>query len=702
MFNTSNKKTIASSLAISLAWCSHAAQADDNGAQGGKTAVSDDDIEIISVTGRPIESYSASDALTGTKSNALLRDLPLSVSVVPQELIIDRGLSYLGEALDNVSGAQRKQGYGGTQNFGAFLRGFDSSFLTLRNGVRDFGFYTLRDTANVERFEVLKGPGSVLYGALRPGGITNTITKKPVADPLAKISFIAGSHDRYRVEADFGGALSDTVFFRFNAAAEDAESFRDHVENKGYFLAPVVTWKATDKLQWTLELEHKKSEFTWDLGLPRDPASFTVPISRFLGEPGGTNDVHSTVISSTIDYQFNDTWQLRQTTSYAETKGDYKLRSAWRLDADGQTVLRAAYDTRETSSTFGTVTDFIGNFETGDIEHQLVFGVDYYQTKQSYHFDFLSIGSIDLFEPVYGTGVVPLFPLFAERNRDKSVGVYMQDLISVNENWKVLVGIRHDWNKYRAIDTLSDTVSRDTNDTAFSPQFGIVYQPDDVTSFYASYSKSFLPARGGATADGSELKPEKGEQFEIGVKRKFFDDNVSASLAFFDITKQNVNTPDPDNSLFVIQTGEQRSRGVELDISGSPLAGWDVIFGTAYIDAYVSEDNRFAVGSELPGAPDFSASLWNKYTIQNGGLEDLSFGLGIYYVDKRQVSLPNNAWYLPSYTRVDAFVAYPVGKAHVQLNVKNLTDKRIYDLTSTSILPQEPLSVSLRLSYNFF
>lgn len=702
MFKKISKNNTVSLLAIALTWCSATAKADENQPLESKTEKTDDNIEIISVTGRPIESYSASDALTGTKSNALLRDLPLTVSIVPQELISDRALSYLGEALDNVSGAQRKQGYGGTQNFGAYLRGFDSSFLTLRNGVRDFGFYTLRDTANVERFEVLKGPGSVLYGALRPGGITNTITKKPVAEPLAEISIIGGSHDRYRMEADLGGALSDSVFFRVNAAAEDADSFRDHVENKGYFLAPVITWQASEKFQWTLELEHKKSEFTWDLGLPANPASFTVPVSRFLGEPDGINDVHSTTVSSTIDYRFNDTWQVRQTTSYAETDGDYKLRSAWRLEDDGRTVLRSAYDTKETSSTFGTVTDFIANFETSGIEHQLVFGVDYYQMKQSYHFDFLSLAPIDLFDPVYGAEAVPLFPLFAERNRDRSVGVYAQDLISLNENWKALVGIRHDWNTYKAIDTLTDSVSRDTDETAFSPQFGIVYQPDDVTSFYASYSKSFLPVRGGATADASPLKPEKGEQFEIGVKRRFFDDKVSATLAVFDITKQNVNTTDPDNPLFIIQTGEQKSRGIELDLSGSPVPGWDMIFGAAYIDAYVSEDNRFAVDSKLPGAADFSASLWNKYTVQRGALEELSFGLGIYYVDKRQVALPNNDWSVPSYTRLDAFVAYPFGKALVQLNVKNLTDETIYDLTSTSILPQEPLSVSLRLSYNFF
>ena len=224
-------------------------------------------LETVVVTGRAIDHYSATDALTGTKTNALLRDLPVTVSVVPHQLVEDRAMLRLGEALDNVAGAQRKQGYGGVENFGAFLRGFDSSFLTLRNGIRDHGFYTLRDVANVERFEVLKGPSSVLYGAVYPGGITNTITKKPVAEPMAEVRLTAGSEDRYRAEADLGGPVSDAIFYRLNVAYEDLRSFRDEVGSDGYFLAPVLTWVASDRTSLTVEVEHKSSEYTWDLGL---------------------------------------------------------------------------------------------------------------------------------------------------------------------------------------------------------------------------------------------------------------------------------------------------------------------------------------------------------------------------------------------------------------------------------------------------
>ncbi len=693
---------IGSLVAAAALSCAHARTNDsssDAAIQNSDSNDKEETLDVIVVTGRPIENYAASDALTGTKSNALLKDLPLAVSVVPQDLIQDRSLSYLGEALDNVSGAQRKQGYGGTQNFGAYLRGFDSSFLTLRNGVRDFGFYTLRDAANVERFEVLKGPGSVLYGSLRPGGITNTITKQPTATRLGRVSAIADSNDRYRIEGDFGGQVSDQIYYRFNAAVEDGDSFRDEVSSDGYFLAPAITWRASEQLQWTLELEHKQTDFTWDLGLPRNDVVFDVPISRFLGEPDGINDVNSTIVSSTVNYAFNDTWSFRQVTSFAETSGDYQLRSAFAIGDDGRTAIRAGFDTDESSSTLGLVNDLIGEFDAFGFDHQLVVGADYYEIEQSFFFDFRSLDPIDIFDPVYGSEPGAPFPLFAEDNENRNYGIYIQDLISLNEQWKLLAGLRHDWNDYRAVDTLGDSINRDSDDSAFSPQVGVVYQPDSETSLYANYSTSFLPVRSGASVDGATLDPEEGEQFELGVKRSWMDGRVSTSLALFDITKQNVNTTDPDNPLFVIQTGEQSSRGVELDFAGAPMPGWDVIFSAAYIDAEVTQDNRIAVGSGLPGAPEWSASLWNKYTVQDGPLRGLELGGGLFYVDDREASLPNSV-VLPSYVRVDAYASYPFGNMDIQLNVKNVTDEDIYDLTSTSILPQEPLTVSLRLTYH--
>lgn len=655
----------------------------------------------ILVIAKKVEHYLAGDAATGTRTPTDVRDLPISVSVVPQELIQDRGLNFLGEALDNVAGAQRKPGYGGVQNFGAYLRGFDSSFLTLRNGVRDFGFYTLRDTANVERFEILKGPGSVLYGAVYPGGITNTVTKKPTAEPIADVVAIAGSYRRFRGEADLGGPLSDTVGYRLNLSAESAGSFRDQVHNRSWFVAPVATWRPSETTAFIVELEHKHSVYTWDLGLPRSPISLTLPIGRFFGENDKRNHVSSTYAAATLEQALGGGFSLRQTFGYTRTDGDYALRSALGFAADGRTVNRVAYDTWEKSRTFVSQSELLGKVSTGTVGHQIAVGLEYYRIQQRYSFDFRSLASIDAFNPVYGATPGPGFTLFADDVKTNAWGLYAQDLISIGRRVKILAGGRYDWVRNSDFDLTSNSYARQSRDHAFSPQGGIVYQPDPATSLYANYGESFIPITSGRTVSGKYLEPETGQQFEVGIKRYWLGNRLGTTLAVYQIRKQNVSTPDPANTAFRVQTGEQQSRGVELEINGSPLPALDVSFAASYIDAKVTRDNRFAIGSRLPGAPEYAVSLWSKYTVPHGALRGLAAGLGIYYVDQRQLALPNLAFTLPSYTRFDAMLSYRVDGWKAQLNVKNLTDRRIYDLTSTSIFPQEPRSFTLRLSHAF-
>mgnify|MGYP005852295505 CR=1 FL=1 len=658
------------------------------------------------VVGQPIDDYRATDALTGTKTGAALRDLPLSINVVARELIEDRRLTYLGEALDNVSGAQRKPGYGGTQNFGAFLRGFDSGFVTLRNGFRDFGFYTLRDTANVERFEVLKGPASVLYGTLQPGGITNTLTKRPLARNAARATMIVGADDFYRAEFDAGGPLNEKVSYRLNLAYENADSFRDHVENESEFIAPVISWAISERTRWSFEVEYKHTDFTWDLGLPPNPVVLELPISRFLGEPDGKNDVPSLVASSVLEHRINEHrinehWSVRQNLSVARTEGDYNLRSAYAIAADNRTANRVAYATTEWSDNINLQHELVGRFETAGVRHQLVGGVELYRSRGAYDFIYHDLADLDIFEPVYGAQPGDSFPIFADDNTSDVVGLYAQDLVAVGESWKLLFGARYDSVRYESYDRLGQAVARESRDSAISPQAGVVYQASPALSLYTSYGTSFSPITSGRMSDGSYLDPEEGRQFEIGLKQEFFPGKLAATLATYRITKSNVSTPDPENPAFRVQVGEQKSDGVELDVAGALLPGWDVVLAAAYTDAYVSRDNRFAVGSILRGAAEWSGSVWTKYTVQQGEARGLTFGLGAYYVDERKAALPNPTWWLPSSTRLDAMLGYARERWSVQLNVKNLTDERIYDLTGTSIMPQQPRSWLVSASYAF-
>ncbi len=194
---------------------------------------------------------------------------------------------------------------------------------------------------------------------------------------------------------------------------------------------------------------------------------------------------------------------------------------------------------------------------------------------------------------------------------------------------------------------------------------------------------------------------EKGDQFEVGVKQEFLEGRLGATVAAFWITKQNVSTPDPVTPMFRIQTGEQKSQGLELDLTGALLPGWNVIASGAYLDATVSRDNTFAVGSLLPGTPRLSGSVWSKYTFLSGPAKGFGFGAGVYSASKRKAGLPNPTWWLPSYTRLDAALYYARERWSLQLNAKNLTDERIYNLTGTTIMPQAPRSFLLSASFRF-
>ena len=186
----------------------------------------------------------------------------------------------------------------------------------------------------------------------------------------------------------------------------------------------------------------------------------------------------------------------------------------------------------------------------------------------------------------------------------------------------------------------------------------------------------------------------------MGVKQNFLDNKLSATLAFFQITKQNVLTPDPVDDLFQIQTGEQRSRGIELDIAGEILPGWKVIANYAYIDGKVTKDNLIPVGDRLFGVPEHSAGLWTTYELQSGSLQGLGFGAGLYFVGEQEVDLPNT-FKLPSYLRADASIFYRRQNYRFAVNFKNISNVKYYEVDGYSIDPAPPFTVLGTVSVDF-
>lgn len=662
---------------------------------------SDEEIELL-VTGEQ-DGYLIPEASTATKIEAPLRDIPASIQVIPQQVIEDRQVVRLNELANNVSGLQQQPGQGGISAQSFYIRGFRAEFENLRNGFRDFGFISPRDVANIERVEFLKGPASVLYGSTGSlGGVFNTISKKPLSEPLYRIGANIGNYDFYRPTIDFTGPVTEnnSVLYRLNAAYENANSFRDFVENESIFIAPALTLNIGERTNITFEYEYQKYDYTFDRGFIPNEVIFDVPISRFLGEPDLNDaETRSNVFTYNLEHESKDgNWRYRQGFNTIDAISEAQGVQGEELDEDGRTVLRRLRSTDAKQANISWQNEVSGKFNTGSIRHNLLLGFEL--ARYSFTTDFFrsDIAGLDIFNPVYGAEAEPLERNYFERYGADNIALYLQNLVELTPNIKVLASGRFDWVDSFYEDLESDTTLNETSDFKFSPRLGLVYQPSDTTSIYASWSTSFNPQIFSRSRTGETFEPETGEQFEIGIKQDF-NDQLSATLAFFDITRKNVLTTDPLDIDFQTQTGKQKSRGIELDVVGEILPGWKVIGTYAYTDAFVSEDNDpELVDDRLQGVPYNSASLWTTYELQQ--VQGLGFGLGLVYAGDREATLPNDVT-IPSYLRTDASIFYRRDNWRAALNFKNLFNTKYYEAQSFFIVPGAPFTVLGTVSFDF-
>ncbi|MDZ8261518.1 TonB-dependent siderophore receptor [Nostoc sp. ChiQUE01b] len=674
------------------------------------SAEGDEPIELV-VTGEQ-DGYNVPDASTATRTDTPLRDIPQSIQVVPQQVIKDQQITRISDVVRNVSGVTPQGGYAGaTDNYN--IRGF-TTYDNLRNGfaVQD----NFVNPTNIERVEVLKGPASVLYGQFEPGGVVNYITKQPLTEPYYSAEFTAGSFSTYRPSIDISGPLNldKTLLYRLNAAYENFGSFIDFGNQKVLAIAPALSYKIGDATTLTLEYEYLKLDRTYYDGLPPDPNIFKAPISRFLGEPGDrfSKETHSVFLN--VNHRFSENIRLRSGFSVTVNNSEESEFRPNSIDADGHTVLRRFAAGPGYYQNYSLQNDLISNFSTGSIQHQVLVGLEW--NKSIYGYDYLrgSVSltpSIDLFNPVYGASPPPEFDEAASRERydRNTIAVYLQDQVTLLPSLKLLVGGRYDFvhrkNRVQTLDSfgrdpIDDATVDRLYDDAFSPRVGIVYQPLPPISIYASYSRSFNPSSS-QTVDRTQLPPERGTQYEVGVKGELIKDRLSATFAAYDITKQNVATTDPGNSDYYIAIGEVKSRGLEFDLSGQILPGWNVIASYFINDAFVSVgDKNNPEGDSLVNAPGAGGSLWTTYEIQSGGMRGLGFGGGIFYTGDREATLPNT-FKIPSYVRADATIFYKRDRWRVGLNFKNLFGTTYYDSQGYYLRPGAPFTVLGTVSFEF-
>jgi iron complex outermembrane recepter protein len=673
------------------------------------TVAEEDAIQVV-VVGEQDESYNPSNATTATRTDTPLRDIPQSIQVIPEQVLEDQNALRLGEALRNASGVVTTTGRA-QEGDGVYVRGFGGPFNSSfrRNGLRDQnGPSVITDPVNIERIEILRGPASVLFGEGNPGGTVNIITEQPLSEPFYEIEATVGSYDFYRGALDLSGPLNPqrTVLYRLNAAAQTSGSFIDFFDEERYFVGPTLTFQLGDRTQLTLEGEYQDTTSPGYFGLPAfgtviDNPNGELPLDLFTGEPDESEfNIRVYRLGYNLEHQFSDNWQIRNAFQLSDRDFNGLQIGLTGVRDDNRTFDRFYFNNLEPFSvrTYALDTYVTGEFSTGSIQHQLVAGFDLSRAETRTDGIFGDAGPLDLFDPDYGRPLGSGEPNRSLQTND-ALGIYLQNQISFTDNLILLLGGRFDIVNQTREDYVADSETFQ-QDEAFSPRIGIVYQPIEPISLYASYSRSFQQVVGGAL-DNTLFQPERGTQYEIGIKADL-SDQLSATLALYDLTRTNVLTDDPTNPIFSIQSGEQRSRGVELDIAGEILPGWNIIAGYAYTDARVVEDNTFEEGNRLDNVPEHSFNIWTTYEIQEGDLRGLGFGLGFFFIGDREGDL-SNTFELPSYLRTDAAIYYRRDRFNAAINIKNLFDVDYFSnaINQFRLYPGEPLTVQATVSWQF-
>jgi iron complex outermembrane receptor protein len=667
----------------------------------------------------PAEGYVAQESTTALKMSVPLKQTPASIAIVPKQIIHDQAINALQDALENVSGVRSNND--SITGYLYKLRGFSSVDL-YRNGLRSSDAQFTPELANVERIEVLKGPASVLYGRAEPGGVINLVTKQPLSAPRYVIEQQFGSYAHYRTQWDLSAPVAEApgLSWRFSGAYQNNRSFRDFERGSRYIVAPVVKYEPTPWTELVVDLQYTANAMRVVTGLPViGDAPAPVPIGRTFQDGNDPIDRAEVFIGSyKLRQNLIEDWKVTNRFHYVSSWWDQSLAAPFSVQADQVTFDRFTYWQNDSRRTFSTNIDLEGKFTTFGMKHIFLFGLDYYNKTFEYYGANGEVASpMNIFAPIHG--LVPTYhdaligvgSKFHLSDLVRQKGFYVQDHITfLDDRAHVLLGARFDVadvvrgftfsccgdygaTKQGAVD--ERWKARPRTDSGFSPRVGLVYDISPEVSAYGSYSQSF-GANNGFSASGENFAPQKGVQWEVGLKAQALA-NLSATLAFFQITKSNLTTPDfstldPND---VKLAGVQRSRGVELDVLGRVTDQLSLVANYAYTDAKVISDNPkvpldpYRSGllyNHLDNAPRHQGKLFATYDFGENGM-GLRLGGGVTASTHAWGDI-QNTFLIPAWARLDAFASYSTAieghKVTAQINLRNITNTRYF--TGSDIL----------------
>ncbi|WP_205499992.1 TonB-dependent receptor [Rufibacter psychrotolerans] len=679
-------------------------------------------LQEVEVLGRKETTYKSEYSFIGTKTATLVMDVPQTISTVTKELIEDQQAFTLNDVVKNVAGVNQYSSYDDLTVRG-FRNGYESGFR-LVNGLRSGysfgnGFFRVPLTVNLERVEVLKGPGAALFGDINPGGTINMVTKKPLEEDRKAVSFSVGSFQTMRATLDFTGALNEdkTLLYRLNVGYENTKTFRDVNDRASFIIAPTVTFRPTANTTLNAELVFSHFNGYLDRGLPIQGGDlFALPFTFTVSQPNDHFRVTDLSLNASLNHRFSDRLSFNlayMKFAYAEDLKEHRTLNTF-ADAPHNTVMNLRYFERRAKEYTDNLSGYFAyTANTGSVSHKLVVGLDYvkfdtdpnstmFESREQLVNEQKVPLTLDLKNPVYEIKETsnyirrPLPQFFIDYINSvyHTTGVYVQDQLDLTSRLGVLLGLRYEmFRDERDYGTGEESVKQNI----LLPRVGLTYELLGNLNYFASYSQGFkpvnpqfikFPERYGSDAPFSH---EESYQLETGLKGEFFQKALFATISLYQIEKRhtlvNTGTVDEAGNPVYRQNGKARSQGVEAEVTGNVLPNFSLNANYAFnhteiLVASIAAEN----GMVAANAPKHTAGLWAKYTFTSPVLNGLGLAVGGNHVSRRRMEVQVNAvntgeliWdYWPSYTVANAALFYQVNKFKLSLNLNNLLNKRYF------------------------
>lgn len=655
-----------------------------------------------------------------------LNQTPASILDISDGLLREVGATELDAALDLSASISRQTNFGGLWNSFS-VRGLSGPYnaaTSLRvNGFEaGLGYGGPRDISNVDRIEVLKGPKAAIFGTGEPGGAVNLVSKRPTFETEGDLRFSYGRFDEFRLDADYTTALSDSVAVRMVGFFEDSDSFRDGVETQAYGLTPSITWKVSDDTRLSYELDFNQQDRPLDRGIVATSSLLAdIPRETFLGEPSdGGIRTHALNHQLELQQTLSDQWSVLVGASYRSsslegTSTEAELTAGRQfLFQDGETLSRQRIARDFDAKYLALRAELAGEFQTGSITHRLIIGADYSRfendrTASRFRPPFLNFlppvlqgFGINVLNPQYGQQSLPgLSPYIDREDVQKSLGIYVQDQITLTETLQLRIGGRFDDVDLSIDDQLAGAQSGQS-ESRFSPQVGLVYALNPAISLYASYAEGFNPNLG-ANFSAAQLDASVTQSADLGVKVDLLDAIVATAAVFWG-QQSNALTLDADNPDFAVLLGDTKTKGFELDINAALPGQMYAWLSYAYVDASLNGTATLAgaIGSRLVNAPRHTLNAQLSKDVYFGD-RTLTLGSGVLYTSKRRGDTQSD-FTLPGYATVRAFAQYdPVQDFKLRLDLDNIFNANYATdaFTPLWVQPGQPRTFRLSAIFSF-